>query len=239
MPSPLDPSLTIIIPAYNESATIACVLDAILKYNPDVHEIIVVDDGSRDSTAAVVTQYALGHPQVHLIRQPQNRGKTEALKTGFAASSGQIVIVQDADLEYDPADYAKMMKPVLDFGADVVMGSRFLAPDCTRVFYFWHLLGNRFITLLFNVMNNTTFTDIYSCYLMYRRNLVDGGRLKSSGWEQHAEILSTAVGNGKVFYEVPIGYHGRSYGEGKKIKAWHIIGVLAMIVRARLARLAG
>ncbi|MGE5505866.1 MAG: glycosyltransferase family 2 protein [Actinomycetota bacterium] len=230
--------LSVVVPVYNEQKTIVEILTRVRAQKIDGVdiEIVVVDDGSKDDTPRLLE----ANPQLYdrMIRQP-NGGKGAAVRTALAAATGDYVLFQDADLEYDPADYAKMMRPVLDFGADVVMGSRFLAPDCTRVFYFWHLLGNRFITLLFNVMNNTTFTDIYSCYLMYRRDLVDGAALQSSGWEQHAEILSKAVGNGRVFYEVPIGYHGRSYGEGKKIKAWHIVGVLAMIVRARLARLFG
>jgi hypothetical protein len=114
------------------------------------------------------------------------------------------------------------------------MGSRFVAPQCTRVFYFWHKVGNGLITFTFNIFNNTTFTDIYSCYLLYRRSLVDPTRLATAGWEQQAEILSKAVRAGRVFYEVPISYHGRTYGEGKKIKAHHAIAVLATIVRERL-----
>jgi hypothetical protein len=128
------------------------------------------------------------------------------------------------------------MLPVLKFDADVVMGSRFLAPQFTRVSYFWHRIGNKIITLLFNVLNNTAFTDIYSCYLMYRRNLVNPEQLKTTGWEQHAEILSRAITNAKALYEVPISYHGRSYEEGKKIKAHHIISVLWTIVIRRLFR---
>ncbi len=116
------------------------------------------------------------------------------------------------------------------------MGSRFLAPEYVRVAYFWHKVGNRSITLLFNIANNTTFSDIYSCYLCYRRSLVDGTRLRTNGWGQHAEILSRAVAAGTVFYDVPISYHGRSYAEGKKIKAHHIFAVLGTIIRERMFR---
>ena len=117
-----------------------------------------------------------------------------------------------------------------------MIGSRFIAPEYTRVSYFWHKFGNRVLTFVFNILNNTTFTDIYSCYLMYRRELVDAGSLKAMGWDQHAEILSTAVSNGKAFYEVPVSYHGRGYEEGKKIRAQHGIGVILTILRKRLTR---
>ncbi|MEC8726301.1 MAG: glycosyltransferase family 2 protein, partial [Pseudomonadota bacterium] len=122
------------------------------------------------------------------------------------------------------------------FSADVVIGSRFIAPEYTRVSYFWHKFGNRVLTFIFNILNNTTFTDIYSCYLMYRRDLVDPTSLKSMGWDQHAEILSIAVHNSKAFYEVPVSYHGRGYDEGKKIRAQHGIGVIWTIIRKRIMR---
>ena len=122
------------------------------------------------------------------------------------------------------------------FQADVVIGSRFVAPECTRVFNFWHKIGNNVISFLFNLLNNTTFTDIYSCYLLYRRSLVDPQELKSSGWEQQAEILSLAVARGIQLYEVPISYFGRSYDDGKKIRAHHTAGVIWMLLLKRLTR---
>ncbi|MBI2236364.1 MAG: glycosyltransferase family 2 protein [Magnetospirillum sp.] len=226
--------VSIVLPAYNEERTIIDILEKVAAQTVDgiEFEVVVVNDGSRDGTAARLRS----RPDLYskFIDRPQNGGKGAAVQDALAAATGDYILFQDADMEYDPADYGKLMAPLLDHQADVVMGSRFVAPQCTRVFYFWHKIGNGLITLTFNVMNNTTFTDVYSCYLLYRRALVDPARLTTFGWEQHAEILSKAVRAGRVFYEVPVSYHGRTYGEGKKIKAHHAFAVLATIVRERL-----
>jgi glycosyltransferase involved in cell wall biosynthesis len=226
--------VSIVVPVYNEEKTIIQILEKVAaqKVEGIDFEVVVVNDGSRDGTAARLES----RPDLYakFVNRPQNGGKGAAVIDALAAATGDYILFQDADLEYDPADYAKLMAPVLGHQADVVMGSRFVAPQCTRVFYFWHKMGNEFITLTFNLFNNTTFTDVYSCYLLYRRALVDPVRLATRGWEQHAEILSKAVRAGRVFYEVPVSYHGRTYGEGKKIKAHHAIAVLATIVRERL-----
>lgn len=227
--------VSVIVPAYNEEKTIAQVLERVRaqKVGGIEFEIVVINDGSRDRTREILDS----RPELydHVIHQA-NGGKGAAVKAGLARATGDYILFQDADLEYDPADYARLMKPVLEFDADVVMGSRFIAPEFTRVYYFWHRIGNWAISFLFNILNNTTFSDIYSCYLCYRRPLVDGAALKTMGWEQHAEILSTAVRRGRVFYEVPVSYHGRTYDEGKKIKAHHIIAVFGTIIRERLFR---
>lgn len=227
--------LSIIVPAYNEEGTILTLLQRIID-NPVEsveYEVIVVDDGSTDLTPQLLAD----NPGLYtrMIRKP-NGGKGSAVKAGLAAASGDYILFQDADLEYDPAEYRRLLKPVLAFNADLVFGSRFLAPEYTRVFYFWHKVGNFVITTFFNILNNTTFTDIYSCYLMYRRSLVDSSRLETDGWEQHAEILSYAMASAQNLYEVPVSYHGRSYGEGKKIKAYHVFSVLWAILRYRFAR---
>ncbi|MEK7244960.1 MAG: glycosyltransferase family 2 protein, partial [Pseudomonadota bacterium] len=187
-------------------------------------------DGTGDLVAA--------NPELHdrLIRLPRNQGKGGAVIAGLKTATGDYVLFQDADLEYDPADYARLLEPVLRFDADLVMGSRVLAPRYTRVFYFWHMVGNRMLTFVFNILNNTTFTDIYSCYLLYRRALVNPDRLKRRGWDQHAEILARAIPQAKTMYEVPISYHGRTYAEGKKIRAHHALAVVRTIVVERIAR---
>jgi glycosyltransferase involved in cell wall biosynthesis len=222
-------TLSVIVPAYNESATILEILGRVRAAStPGVTcQVVVIDDGSTDGTGELLES----RPDLYdaLIRQP-NGGKGAAVKAGLARATGDFVLFQDADLEYDPAEYAKLLYPVLTFDADVVVGSRLLAPPFVRIHYFWHLMGNRVITLLFNMSFNTTFTDIYSCYLLYRRSLIDPARLKTEGWEQHAEILCEAVRHASHIYEVPISYAGRGYDAGKKIRAWHVIGVVAMIL---------
>lgn len=229
-------TLSVIVPVYNEEATIVTLLERVKAADiPGVSkEVIVVDDGSRDRTRDILD----ARPDLYsqFIKHTKNRGKGGAVKTGLAAANGDYVLFQDADLEYDPREYPKLLRPVIEFDADLVMGSRFVAPEYTRVFYFWHKIGNAIITTTFNIFNNTTFTDIYSCYLLYRRKLVDPSTLGSEGWDQQAEILSKAVAKARNLYEVPISYHGRSYDEGKKIKAYHAFAVLAMIVRHALFR---
>lgn len=229
-------SVSVLIPAFNERATILEILRAVRAQTIEGvrFEIIVIDDGSTDGTGDLVA----ANPGLcdRLIRV-SHQGKGGAVLAGLRAVGGDYVLFQDADLEYDPADYARLMEPVLRFDADLVMGSRVLAPRCIRVFYFWHLVGNRLLTLIFNALNNTTFTDIYSCYLLYRRDLVDPDRLARTGWDQHAEILSRAAARAKTMYEVPINYHGRTYAEGKKIRAHHALAVVRAIVVDRIARL--
>ncbi|TAN56895.1 MAG: glycosyltransferase family 2 protein [Rhodospirillales bacterium] len=226
--------VSVVIPVYNEEATILSCLERVGAQSvPGVSfELVVVNDGSKDKTL----ERLQSRPDLYarLIDRPRNGGKGAAVQDGIRAASGDYILFQDADLEYDPADYAVLLAPIVDHQAEVVMGSRFAAPKQTRVFYFWHRLGNSFITLLFNLVNNTTFTDIYSCYLVFKRDLIDPNNLTTFGWEQQAEILTKAVKASRVWYEVPISYHGRSYAEGKKIRAHHVLPVLATILRQGL-----
>ena len=228
--------VSIIVPAYNEEATILRILGRVAAQQVDgvEFEVLVIDDGSTDRTVELLEQA----PELYtkLIKRPRNGGKGAAVIAGLKEATGDYVLFQDADLEYDPAEYGRLLKPALEFGADIVMGSRLVASPCTRVSYFWHKLGNRLITFVFNILNNTTFTDVYSCYLLYRRDLVDPEDLVTEGWEQHAEILSRAVAKASSMYEVPISYYGRTYDEGKKIKARHAIAVVWTIVWRRLFR---
>ena len=218
--------ISIIIPTYNESATILQILGKVNAQNIEnaIFQIIVVDDGSSDNSVELLR----ANPELytHLIALNTNGGKGAAIISGLRKASGDFVLFQDADLEYDPADFKRLLEPIIQFEADIVMGSRLVAPSITRVSYFWHRVGNRIITLIFNILNNTTFTDVYSCYLVYRRNLINVDDLRTTGWEQQAEILTKAVKDGKKYFEVPINYYGRSYEEGKKIKAHHIVAVV-------------
>jgi glycosyltransferase involved in cell wall biosynthesis len=212
-----DPQLSVIVPAFNEEKTILEVLGALEKALPAGHEIIVVDDGSADGTAAIVEKYAGRHRSVRLIRHPQNRGKTAALVTGFAASTGQIVIVQDADLEYDPAEIADVIAPILSNRADVVYGSRFLIRRATRVLYYRHYLANRFITGLSNLLTDMNFTDVETCYKAFRGEIIRNMIITSQRFGFEVEVTAKIAKLGCRTYEVPISYYGRTYQEGKKI----------------------
>jgi glycosyltransferase involved in cell wall biosynthesis len=228
--------VSVIVPAYNEEATILLILREIRKQVVEgvAFEIIVIDDGSRDGTVALLEQ----NPGLYdrLIKQPKNGGKGAAVVAGLRAASGDYILFQDADLEYSPSHYAALLFPIQNFGAQMVMGSRFLASRYTRVQFYWHRVGNNVITRLFNVLFNTTFTDIYTCYLLYRRDLLNPDELVTMGWEQQAEILCRVVPRARVIYEVPVNYQGRSYEEGKKIMARHAIPVILAIIRYRLFR---
>ena len=227
-------TISIIIPTYNEEATIGTVLTKIknLELEGVSLEIIVVDDGSTDQTTAVLKKFE--GTIAKYLRLETNQGKGAAVVAGLKEATGDFILFQDADLEYDPADYIKLFEPVLLYNADIVMGSRLVASPITKVSYFWHKVGNRVITFVFNILNNTTYTDIYSCYLMYKRVLVDPTNLRSFGWAQHAEILSEANRRAKRKYEVPISYYGRSYEEGKKIHGYHAISVIWMIIKKKI-----
>lgn len=228
--------VSIVVPAFNEVGTIARVLEKVSaqKFDRIALEVIVVDDGSTDGTRELLS----ARPDLYtrFIPRAANGGKGAALKDGIGAATGEYVLIQDADLEYDPADYASLFKPILLHDADVVMGSRFVAPEITRVFYFSHKLGNLFITLMFNLFNNMTFTDIYCGYLVYRRRLLDVQTLCTTGWQQHAEMLTRVVHASTATYEVPVSYHGRTYEEGKKIRARHVFAIIWTIIAGRLRR---
>jgi glycosyltransferase involved in cell wall biosynthesis len=228
-------NISIIIPVYNEEITIIPLLKSVQEETHKIKtasfEIIVIDDCSQDSTQKLLTENKTLYD--HLISLEENQGKGGAVLCGLKKAKGDYILFQDADLEYSPKDYKALIGPIVDFKVDVVMGSRFVAPQYTRVHYFWHKVGNKTLTLIFNILNNTTFTDIYSCYLIYRRNLFPLEKIKTKGWDQHGEILSRAVNNGRVFYEVPISYRGRSYNEGKKIRALHIFKIVYTLIKTR------
>jgi glycosyltransferase involved in cell wall biosynthesis len=230
-------TLTIIVPVFNEAPTILRILELVRAQRVDgvTFEVIVVDDGSRDGTPDLLRS----RPDLYdrLIRRGTNGGKGAAVRDGLAVATGDFVLFQDADLEYSPSEYAKLVHPAMHYAADVVIGSRTLAPACRRVHYFWNKLGNGVVTLAFNILYNTTFSDVYSCYFMFRRSLVRPDALRTSGFDQQAEILATCVRRGRIYYEVPIDYHGRTYAEGKHIRTRHVVGVLWAMMRGRWSRL--
>ena len=226
-------TISIIVPAYNEINTIKELLMSVNRQQiKDVEfEIIVVDDGSTDGTRELLESI----PDLYdlFLVNDSNLGKGGAVKNGISKASGEFILFQDADLEYNPDEYERLLKPVIQFDADVVIGSRFLSPDWTRVFYFSHKIGNKLISNLFNLLFNTTWSDIYSCYLLYRKNLLDHNSLTTNGWDQQAEILAKLCKQHPRLYEVPINYNGRPYEEGKKIRWHHIIPVIGTIIKNR------
>ena len=225
--------LSIIIPAYNEEKTVIEVLKKIKNNSSNLfkREVIVIDDGSTDQSRKLLENNK--HLFDKLLVNETNKGKGYSIKKGILNASGTHIIFQDADLEYDPADYKKFEKIFLDFDADGIVGSRFIYSDYTSSYNILNKFGNKILTLVFNLLNNTTFTDIYSCYFAFKKKLLNANELRAEGFDQHAEILSKVIKKGSKFYEVPINYNGRSHSEGKKIRAYHFFAVLLQIVRGK------
>ena len=204
------------MPAYNEESTIAEIIKLVLG-SPYTAELLIVDDCSNDRTFEVVE--SIGDPRIRLLRQPINQGKGAAIRRGFAMATQPYVIVQDADLEYDPADYRQMMLPLLSGKADVVYGSRFSSGQSRRVLYFWHTVGNRFLTTVSNMFTNLNISDMETCYKAFTREVLASLTLEEDRFGIEPEITAKiARGNWRV-YEVGISYSGRTYAEGKKIGA--------------------
>jgi glycosyltransferase involved in cell wall biosynthesis len=208
--------LSVVVPAYNEEATLVAVIQRVLSI-PHLVEVVIVDDGSSDRTGDIAEELASLFPKVKAVRRPVNGGKTEALKTGFAATTGDIVIVQDADLEYDPAEIAEVIAPILEGAADVVYGSRFLVRKAARVLYFYHYLANKGLTFLSNVFTNVNLTDVETGYKAFRGDIIRNMTITSSGFGFEIEVTAKIAKLRCAMYEVPISYHGRTYEEGKKI----------------------
>ena len=208
--------LSVVIPSYNEEATIAHVVRKVLLLDA-VAEVIVVNDCSKDRTADIVRELALADPRVRLLQHDVNRGKTAALKTGFAEVRGDIVIVQDADLEYDPAEIPDVIQPIIDGDADVVYGSRFLVRKASRVLYFYHFLANKALTFTSNLFTNINLTDVETGYKAFRSEIMRQMKITSSGYGFEIEVTAKVVKLGCAIYEVPISYYGRTYEQGKKI----------------------
>jgi glycosyltransferase involved in cell wall biosynthesis len=216
-------ALSIIIPAYNEAKTIHLILEKVLAvslYGGLSKEILVIDDHSSDGTFEVVNGYIMAHDvsEIRVIRHPRNMGKGAAIHTGISQASGDYVIIQDADLEYDPQEYNILLKPMLNGMADVVYGSRFLGGNAHRILFFWHSIGNKFLTFLSNMATNLNLTDMETCYKLFRREIIQSLVLKERrfGFEPEVTAKVSRIPGIRI-YEVGISYYGRTYEEGKKI----------------------
>lgn len=212
--------LSVLVPVFNEEQTILQVLRKLLALGPLLGEIVVVDDGSRDRTPELVEELAQREPLIRFCRLSQNSGKTAAIQRALEMATGHIIIVQDADLEYDPAEIPDVIAPIIRGHADVVYGSRFLVRRAARVLYFYHYLANTALTFVSNVLTNRNMTDIETCYKAFRAGVIKPLRLTSRGFGMEIEITALVTKTRARTYEVPISYYGRSYEEGKKIGFW-------------------
>ncbi|TSC97172.1 MAG: family 2 glycosyl transferase [Candidatus Berkelbacteria bacterium Licking1014_2] len=219
--------LSIIIPAYNEKKTLAAIAERVLavKIAGGAKEIIIVNDASTDTTAAAADRLAREKSIVKVIHHVKNQGKGAAIRTGFAAATGDIVLIQDADLEYDPSEYPRLLQPILDDRADVVFGSRFQGGQPHRALYYWHAVGNRWLTALSNMLTNLNLTDMECCYKVFTKTAVKKilPTLQSKTFDIEPELVAKAAKNRFRIYEVGVSYYGRTYAEGKKIN-WRDIG---------------
>jgi glycosyltransferase involved in cell wall biosynthesis len=227
--------LSVVIPCYNERNTIRTIVDAVRAAPYPHKEIIVVDDCSKDGTREILEKEI--RPLVDLVLYHSvNQGKGAALRTGIKAATGDLVIIQDADLEYDPSEYPSLVEPILHDRADVVFGSRFMGGRPHRVLYFWHTLGNRVLTLMSNVFTNLNLTDMETCYKVFRREIIQGITIEENRFGFEPEITAKISKTGCRIYEVGISYYGRTYNEGKKIGWRDGVRALVCIVKYNVFR---
>ncbi len=230
--------LSVVIPVYNEQDTLFEIIRRVLDSPVRLErELVLVDDCSTDGTLELYPHLAQKFPnaRIRLIRHERNQGKGAALRTGYEAAQGDIILVQDADLEYDPADYPKLVQPILDGKADVVYGSRYLTGDAHRVMFFWHTVGNKYLTLLSNMFTNLYLTDMETCYKVFKAEVIKSIKLKSNRFGVEPEVTAKVARGGWRVFEVGISYAGRSYGEGKKITWRDGVKAIFCIVRYALA----
>ncbi len=227
------PFLSVVMPAYNEEATISTIVGQVLDL-PELLELIIVDDCSTDGTSNIVKELADADSRIRYVRQTKNAGKTAALKTGFELTTGDVVIVQDADLEYDPSEIADVIGPIIENRADVVYGSRFMVKKAARVLYFSHYLANKALTFMSNMLTNLNMSDIETCYKAFRGDIIRNLVITSNGFGFEVEVTAKIAKLGCAVYEVPISYYGRTYDEGKKIGLKDGIAAVWYIIRFNL-----
>jgi glycosyltransferase involved in cell wall biosynthesis len=225
--------LSIVIPVYNEEKTLRRVVERVLEV-PGLLEAIIVNDGSSDQTAGIADALAAHEPRIRVLHHKTNKGKTEALKTGFGETTGEIVLVQDADLEYDPGEIPALIQPIVDGYADVVYGSRFLVRKTARVLYFYHYLANRCLTLLSNLFTNVNLTDVETGYKAFRGDIIRAMRITAHGFGFEIEVTAKVAKLKCAIYESPISYYGRTYEEGKKIGIWDGVAALWYVLKFNL-----
>lgn len=228
MASPLQPRLSVVMPCFNEAATVGEIVKRVLA-SPHTAELVIVDDGSTDGTRDLLG--ALDDPRVRVVLQPENQGKGAAIRRGFQEAQSDFVIVQDADLEYDPVDYDLVLEPLLDGVADVVYGSRFQSGRPRRVLYFWHSVGNRMLTLLSNMFTDLNLTDMETCFKAFRTEVVKSLDLQEDRFGIEPEITAKVAAGGWRVWEVGISYSGRTYAEGKKINWRDGVAAVRCIVK--------
>jgi glycosyltransferase involved in cell wall biosynthesis len=212
----VEPCLSVVMPVYNEAATVAEVIKVVLAQRP-VQQLIVVDDASTDGTWEKLQSATGGDARVTLVRHGTNQGKGAALRTGFARATAPVVMIQDADLEYDPAEYHHLLAPILSGKADVVFGSRFLGAGAHRVLYYWHSVGNNFLTTFSNMATDLNLSDMETCYKVFRREVIQKIKIEEDRFGFEPEITAKVAALKVRIYEVAISYYGRTYAEGKKI----------------------
>lgn len=210
--------LSVIIPVYNEVATLKPAVAAVLAVEM-ADEVVIVDDGSTDGTLALYPEIEAMSSVIKVYKHERNKGKGAAVRTGFENATGEIFLIQDADLEYDPRDYEMLVRPIVENKAAVVYGSRFRGGP-TKTMFFWHMVGNKFLTLVTNLLYNTILSDMETCYKVFRADVVRDIPIRAKGFEFEPEITSKVLKRGHRIYEVPISYNGREYNEGKKLVAW-------------------
>jgi glycosyltransferase involved in cell wall biosynthesis len=225
--------LSAVVPVYNEVTTLSRIIEKLLRV-PQLFEIIIVDDCSTDGSRELIEKLVADHPEIRGVFLERNQGKTAALNAGFAETSGEIVIIQDADLEYDPTEIPEVIFPIAEGFADVVYGSRFMVKRAARVLYFYHYLANKGLTFLSNLLTNLNITDVETCYKAFRGDIIRNMRITSSGFGFEIEVTAKIAKLGCVLYEVPISYYGRTYEEGKKITYRDGIAAFYYMIRFNL-----